>query len=130
LRLLGIYRERLLRDMIMLLIPSALGRACALLGLLALPASAWAMPPDPLDAAAPAPALSYQSPLEHYQGWREQPIASWREANELVGRIGGWRTYAQEPYSEPPAAEPKAAQPKAPAAPAMAPMEHQHHGHH
>lgn len=114
----------------MLLIPDALGRACALLGLLALPASVWAVTPDPLDADAPSPALPYQSPLEHYQGWQELPLESWREANELVGQIGGWRTYAQEPYNEPPAAEPKAAQPKAPAAPDMTPMEHQHHGHH
>jgi hypothetical protein len=106
-----------------------------LLGLLALPAGAWAMPPNPLDAAAPASALSYQSPLEHYQGWREQPLERWREANELVGQIGGWRTYALEPYAEEAAPE----QPQSPVAapgadnstaPAMAPMGHQHHGHH
>lgn len=123
----------------MLLIPTALGRVCAVLGLLALPAGAWAMPPDPLDAAAPAPALSYQSPLEHYQGWRDQPLESWREANELVGRIGGWRTYAQEPYLQQPyAAEAAPEQPPTPAAapgaegstaPPGEPM-HQHHGHH
>jgi hypothetical protein len=115
----------------MLLVPTALGRICALLGSLALPAGAWALPPDPLDAGAPAPQLSYQSPLEHYQGWRDQPLESWREANELVGRIGGWRTYAQEPYSEPAQAEAPAAAPVAvPLEPAAAPRGHQHHGHH
>ena len=111
-------------------IPVALRRICAVLGLLALPAGAWANEPDPLDADASASSLTYQSPLARYQSWREQPLADWREANELVGRIGGWRTYAQEPYSEPPAAEPKATQPTAPVEPDMTPMEHQHHGHH
>jgi len=124
----------------MLFLPAALGRTCALLGLLALPTGAWAMSPDPLDAGAPAHALSYQSPLEHYQGWRDQPLESWRDANELVGRIGGWRTYAQEPYAEQPYVEEAVPeQPTRPAAapgaegslaPARTPMEHQHHGHH
>jgi hypothetical protein len=110
-------------------------RTFACLCLLALPVSAWAELPDPLDAQAAAPAVHYQSPLKTYQGFSEQPLQDWREANELVGRIGGWRTYAQEPYAQEPYAEEASAQPptEPPTEPAVEPpakpME-QHHGHH
>ena len=89
------------------------------LALLVLPAGSWAESPDPLNAEAATPALHYQSPLKAYQGFSEQPLHNWREANELVGRIGGWRTYAQEPW-ESPSAEP-AGEPSA---------KEQPHGHH
>ena len=101
-------------------------RAFACLVLLVLPVSAWAELPDPLDAQAATPAVHYQSPLKTYQGFSAQPLQDWREANELVGRIGGWRTYAQEPYAE----EVSAPQPTEPAIePPAKPMEQQH-GHH
>ena len=76
-------------------------RAFACLVLLALPVSAWAELPDPLDAQAATPAVHYQSPLKTYQGFSEQPLHNWREANELVGRIGGWRTYSMEGWEQP-----------------------------
>lgn len=41
--------------------------------------------------------LRYDSPLGTYRKWQEQPVQSWREANDTVGKIGGWRTYASEP---------------------------------
>ena len=66
-----------------------------------LPINAWAETPDPLDSAAATPALEYQSPLNAYQPFREPELSNWREANELVGRIGGWRTYAMEPWEQP-----------------------------
>jgi hypothetical protein len=106
------------------------------LALLVLPTGSWAESPDPLDAQAATPAVHYQSPLKAYQGFSEQPLHDWREANELVGRIGGWRTYAQEPYAQEPHAEEPysqetpAQQPSEPAVkPPAKPME-QHHGHH
>ncbi|MDO9618799.1 MAG: hypothetical protein Q7J43_14110 [Pseudomonas sp.] len=97
-----------------------------------LPAGSWAESPDPLDAQAATPAVHYQSPLKAYQGFSEQPLHNWREANELVGRIGGWRTYAQEPYAqEPNPQEPYSQEVPAqqPAEPPTKPME-PHHGHH
>lgn len=100
--------------------------AFACLVLLVLPASAWAELPDPLDAQAATPAVHYQSPLKTYQGFSEQPLHDWREANELVGRIGGWRTYAQEPYAE----EVSTQQPTEPAVELPAKPMEQHHGHH
>jgi hypothetical protein len=88
-----------------------------------LPAGSWSESPDPLDAQAATLALHYQSPLKAYQGFTEQPLHDWREANDLVGRIGGWRTYAQEPWEQP--AEPASAADS----PSAKPMEPQH-GHH
>lgn len=40
--------------------------------------------------------FSYTSALEGYRGYAAQPVQSWRESNDTVGRIGGWRTYARE----------------------------------
>lgn len=97
-------------------------QAFACLVLLALPVASRAESPDPLDAQAATPALHYQSPLKAYQGFSEQPLHNWREANDLVGRIGGWRTYAQEPYTQ----QIPAQQPAEPPAKAM----ESHHGHH
>ena len=54
--------------------------------------------------------LQYTSPLGAYQAYADEPIQSWREANDRVGRIGGWRAYAKESStSEPVKAEPTAA---------------------
>jgi len=66
--------------------------------------------------AAPAQ-LSYTSPLNDYQAYADQPVQSWLEVNDTVGRIGGWRTYAREARAAEPA---KDAAPSSPA----------HEGHH
>jgi hypothetical protein len=64
--------------------------------------------PDPLDAKSATAPLVYRSALSGYK-----PLAAvvWRDANDAVLRIGGWRAYARE------AAAPAASNP-APAAPA------------
>lgn len=41
-------------------------------------------------------ALAYRSALADYQTYKDQPVQPWRETNETVGRIGGWRAYARE----------------------------------
>ena len=47
--------------------------------------------------AAPArPASGYQSAFDGYRPFSEQKVLSWRESNDLVGRIGGWQAYARE----------------------------------
>lgn len=43
-----------------------------------------------------APHLTYSSAFESYRSFNEEPVRSWREANDNVGRIGGWRVYARE----------------------------------
>lgn len=52
--------------------------------------------PAPSGAALPAVALSYRSAFAEYQAYSGQPIVSWREANDKVDQIGGWRAYARE----------------------------------
>ena len=50
-------------------------------------------------ASAPTsvvPVPAYASAFEGYRPLKDQPVTSWREANELVRRIGGWQAYARE----------------------------------
>lgn len=66
---------------------------------------------DPLDAKATIPALVYRSALTGYRRMGDDEPVPWREANDTVGRIGGWRAYARE------ASEPESAGPAATVAP-------------
>lgn len=44
-----------------------------------------------------APTLvEYKSTFTNYRPFVDQPIVSWREANDTVAKIGGWRAYAKE----------------------------------
>jgi len=52
--------------------------------------------PDPLDARAAVPPLVHASALALYRRLGEVPVGSWREANDAVTRIGGWRAYTRE----------------------------------
>lgn len=52
--------------------------------------------PDPKSAAPSSVTLSYRSAFSDYRAYSEQPVVSWREANDKVGEIGGWRAYAKE----------------------------------
>ncbi len=52
--------------------------------------------PDPADPAAVAPAAAYRPVFGGYQPYTDQTVGNWREANDAVGRIGGWREYARE----------------------------------
>ncbi|MBL8346326.1 MAG: hypothetical protein JNN03_12850 [Rubrivivax sp.] len=71
---------------------------------------------DPMNASVAVPQVVFRSTLTQYQRHTEQPVGSWKEANETVNRIGGWRAYAREAsQSEAPAA------PAAPGSPASAP---------
>lgn len=52
-----------------------------------------------LNAEASAQPASYRSAFENYRRFEATEIASWREANEEVARIGGWKAYAKEAQS-------------------------------
>ena len=41
-------------------------------------------------------ALHYESIFARYKSYRDEKIGVWRESNETVDRIGGWRAYAKE----------------------------------
>jgi len=61
---------------------------------------------DPLDAMAEvAPAL-HQSAFAFYRAVGDASVAGWREANDTVTRIGGWRAYARETQAPAPLAGP------------------------
>lgn len=49
------------------------------------------------NAAEPSPfQLPYFSVFTRYQSYREQPLSSWQETNDTVGKIGGWRFYTRD----------------------------------
>ena len=64
--------------------------------------------PPPAAASQPTPPV-FRSAFEGYQPYTEQKMAPWKQANDNVGQIGGWREYARE-----------ASQPDTPAGPARA----------
>lgn len=62
--------------------------------------------PDPQDAKASVPLVVYRSTLAGYHVFSDEKVGSWKEVNDNVGRIGGWRAYAKEAQQpEPPGAD-------------------------
>jgi hypothetical protein len=59
------------------------------------------------DAQATIPELTYRSPFAAYQADKTEKPRSWRDVNDRVGSIGGWRVYARE-------AQPATSTPSAP----------------
>ena len=88
--------------------------------------------PEPLDPKAATSPLVYRSAFSSYKKLDAQsPPVAWRDANDAVLRIGGWRAYAREgnapaasspaaaasspaPAASAPAAEPRASRPATP----------------
>ena len=68
-----------------------------------------------------APVLEYVSPIGDYKAYEPQAIQSWKEANDNVGRLGGWRNYSRETTQGQPA-------PSAPAASGGSAPHTHHHG--
>ena len=52
--------------------------------------------------------MRYPSAFEGYRPFTEQPVGSWREANDVVARIGGWQAYAREGRGGPAGTDAKA----------------------
>jgi hypothetical protein len=71
---------------------------------------------DPLQPGAAVPPAAYTSPLARYRAARDVEVGSWREVNDTVTRIGGWRAYARE-ASQPDAPPPAPAAISSPATP-------------
>ncbi len=87
--------------------------ACAVVSAasLAQGAPAAPLPIDPLDAKAQVPAYVYRSALTAYRRQADAAPVPWGEANERVGKIGGWRAYAREANMPDPAENPPAGGP-------------------
>ncbi len=66
-------------------------------------------------AAVPAP---FRSAFEGYQPYTDEKTVNWKQANDQVGRIGGWRAYAKEAQS-----------PQGQGTPAASTPAHPHAGH-
>ena len=67
--------------------PRRLAHVACTLALVAGLAHAEAPMPAPVEAVAP---------FDRFQPWRDTPVADWRETNERVHAVGGWRTYLRE----------------------------------
>ena len=102
--------------------------------------AAKAAKPDPLDPKTEVPALRYESPFAQYRRLGDEKPVSWRDANDNVTRIGGWRVYAREaqqpdpaPGAKPgdaaPATKPADASPAAKPNDSAKPMPAGHGGH-
>lgn len=59
---------------------------------------------DPLDPQARVPAVTHPSSLAGYRRLGDDRRIPWKEANETVNRIGGWRAYTREAQQPEPAA--------------------------
>ncbi len=73
--------------------------------------------------------LTFNSVLSRYKPMTDQKLGSWRDANDTVARIGGWRSYLKEsqaPDTAVPATPPTSSAPAA-AAPATL-IPHVSHG--
>ncbi len=71
----------------------------AVLSVLLVSAVSAQTPAAPSTAPVPQAAAAsgqYRSALEDYQPYRESKPVPWKEANDTVGKIGGWRVYAKE----------------------------------
>lgn len=87
-----------------------------------LAAMPFARAADPSDPGAAAPGIIYRSAFDGYEGWRDGPKASWRDANDAVGRLGGHMGHLEEaPAGERPAGE------QAPTGQTPGDAQHQHH---
>ena len=106
------------------------------------PSAAPASKPDPLDPLARVPVLRYESALRSGKAAGADKPVSWRDANDTVTRIGGWRVYLREAQlpepvtaipQTPASATPAAAAASSAAAPAAPPSPKpppgSHHGH-
>lgn len=60
--------------------------------------SAWAQAEikGEVSTAEKSVELGYQSSFQNYQRYSSTPIQSWKQANDTVKDIGGWRAYAKE----------------------------------
>jgi hypothetical protein len=73
--------------------------------------------PDPLDPQASVPAAVYRSPLAGYRPGNMPELQPWRDVNDTVSRIGGWRVYLRDGQ---PAADARPAATAVPTAPSPA----------
>ena len=62
---------------------------------------------SPVYGQPPSP-LEFRSAFEGYKPYTEEKTIDWKQANDNVGKIGGWREYAREASQPETAATPGA----------------------
>jgi hypothetical protein len=99
--------------------------ATAPLAVLAQTASGAASASQPAEAAP-----AFKSAFDGYRRFNDTKLVPWRESNDLVGQIGGWKAYARESAGtdSAPATVPAASTPAS--GPAHKSPMHHHPGHH
>ena len=90
-------------------------------------ASATTASAPPIASGSPMP-LQFDSVLSRYKPMTDQKLSPWREANDTVTRIGGWRTYLKESQTPDTTAPASPAAPNAPTAPTRTTNPHLGHG--
>lgn len=48
---------------------------------------------EPVQQAGPP---AYRSAFEGYRAFSDEKVAPWKDSNDTVGKIGGWKAYARE----------------------------------
>ncbi len=76
-----------------------------------------------------APAVAYESAFKGYRKFEDQPVASWREANDLVHQLGGWKAFAGGKVPDAPVAPAAAGEPSKTSQPPGPPAAGGHAGH-
>jgi hypothetical protein len=56
---------------------------------------------DPGDPRAIVPPAAYMSAFRRYRPNADVEVGAWRDLNDNVGRIGGWRVYGREASADP-----------------------------
>lgn len=100
--------------------------------MVAIPVAHGQVPLRPDTAAAKkmdTPAVPYASAFNGYRKFEDQPVASWREANDLVHQLGGWKAFAGGKVPDAPAAAAAAGEPFKTSPPPGPPAGGGHAGH-
>ena len=90
-------------------------------------ATPGAPPTNTPSMSNPVATLNFESVFARYKPMTDQKLGSWREANDTVTRIGGWRAYLKESQAPEVTAPASPAAPSKPAAPTAA-NPHADHG--
>lgn len=75
--------------------------------------NSWAQAQPPASAPTAA-AAGWRSSLDGYRPFSEEKATPWREANDTVREVGGWRAYARE-AAQPASAAASSSKPSGPA---------------
>ena len=71
----------------------------ALVASAVLGATAYAQTTEPKSDTSKTIVIPYSSAFEGYRAYADEPLTSWKTANDTAARIGGWREYAKQAQS-------------------------------